>query len=130
MARDPYGAFESDAILVGGGKPHPSGFGVQVRALGRYAREMGLITMEEAVRKITSFPALRLGIKDRGVIREGCYADITVFNPKTVNDRSTYEDPVQPAEGIEYVLVNGQVVVEKEKHKKKILAGRVLKRQG
>jgi N-acyl-D-amino-acid deacylase len=130
MAKDPHGAFESDAILVGGGKPHPSAFGVQVRALGRYAREMGLIPMEEAVRKITSFPAMRLGIKDRGLVREGCYADITVFNPKTVKDRSTYEDPAQPAEGIEYVIVNGKVVVEKGKHHQKVLAGKVLKRMG
>jgi len=121
-------AFESDAILVGKGKPHPAAYGVMPRVLGRYVRETNLLTLEDAIRKITSLPARILGLRDRGVIREDAYADITIFNPNTVVDKSTYENPEQFPEGIEYVLINGKVVVDKGLHRKEVLAGKVLRR--
>lgn len=95
------------------GKPHPRAYGTFPRILGRYVREMSILTLEEAVRKMTSFPARRMGLKDRGLIMEGMWADITIFDPNTIIDKATYEDPHQYPEGIEYVLVNGEIVIEK-----------------
>jgi len=96
------------------GRPANLGtYGTFPRVLGRYAREWGVFSMEVAVQKITSMPAQRMGITDRGLLRPGLYADITVFDPNTVIDRETFENShVFPA-GIEYVMVNGQLVVER-----------------
>jgi N-acyl-D-amino-acid deacylase len=90
---------------------HPRAYGSFTRILGRYVREQRLMTLEYAVRKMTSLAAQRVGLADRGLVRPGMYADITVFDPRTVIDRATFEQPHQPSEGIEYVLVNGQVVL-------------------
>jgi N-acyl-D-amino-acid deacylase len=95
------------------GKPHPRAYGTFPRILGRYVREMGILTLEEAIKKMTSFPARRIGLKDRGLIMEGMYADITIFNPDIIIDKATYENPHQYPEGIEYVLINGEIVIEK-----------------
>jgi N-acyl-D-aspartate/D-glutamate deacylase len=84
--------------------------------LGIYVRERGLLRLEDAVRKMTSLNALKLGIADRGTLRAGAFADVTVFDPRRVMDRSTYEAPFQYSEGIEYVIVNGKPVVERGKH--------------
>jgi len=97
---------------LAGSKSHPRGWGSFVRILGRYVREERLLTLEEAVRRFTSRAAWRVGIKDRGMLREGMKADVTVFNPDTVRDAATYEEPAQYAEGISYVMVNGQLVVD------------------
>jgi dihydroorotase/N-acyl-D-amino-acid deacylase len=94
-------------------RPHPRTYGSFTRILGRYVREQQLMTLEYAVRKMTSLAAQRVGLADRGLVRPGMYADITVFNPATVSDRATFEQPHQPSVGIEYVLVNGQVVLTK-----------------
>ena len=94
-------------------RPHPRTYGSFTRILGRYVREQKLMPLEYAVRKITSLATQRVGLSDRGLIRPGMFADITVFNPATVMDRATFEDPHQPSVGIEYVLVNGQVVLRK-----------------
>ena len=91
---------------------HPRGFGAAPRLLGRYARDLRLFPVEEAVRKMTSLPARRLGLWDRGVLRPGMAADLTVFDPATVRDLATYEQPLRYAEGIEYVVVNGKVVLD------------------
>ena len=80
--------------------------------LGRYVRELNIITLEDAVRKMTSFPAQRLGLSDRGILREGLKADIAVFDPDTVRDRATFEQPHQYSEGVSLVVINGQVVFE------------------
>ena len=96
------------------GKPHPRYYGTYPRILGRYVKE-GTLRIEEAIRKMTSFPAQRFGLLDRGLIRPGMCADVTVFNPETVIDKATFEDPHQYPEGIEYVIVNGTVTVEKGK---------------
>ncbi len=99
-----------------GGKPHPRSYGTFPRILGKYVREEKLLRLEDAVRKMTSLPAQRLGLRDRGVIREGQWADIVIFDPDRVADRATFDDPHQYPIGIEYVLVNGKVVVEKGQH--------------
>jgi N-acyl-D-amino-acid deacylase len=98
------------------GKPHPRSFGTNPRVLGKYTRDEKVLTLEDAVRKMTSMPAAVLGLKDRGLLREGYWADIVVFDPDTVADMATYENPKQYPKGIDYVLVNGAVVIDKGHH--------------
>lgn len=98
------------------GNPHPRNFGTFPRVLGRYVREQNLLTLEQAVRKMTSLNAAKLGIYDRGILRPGLYADITVFDAKTVIDQATYSDPFHYNLGIRYVIVNGQIVLDQETH--------------
>jgi N-acyl-D-aspartate/D-glutamate deacylase len=98
------------------GHPHPRSFGTFPRVLGVYVRRLGLLKLEDAVRKMTSQNAAKLGLTDRGLLRPGCYADVAVFDPERVIDRATYAEPFQYAEGIEYVLLNGEVVLEHGKH--------------
>ncbi|MFX0059969.1 MAG: amidohydrolase family protein [Candidatus Hodarchaeota archaeon] len=109
------------------GKYHPRFYGTFPRILGKYVREEKLLVIEDAIRRMTSFPAQRLGLKDRGLIREGMYADIVIFNPETVIDKSTYEDPHHFPEGIPYVIVNGIIVVNKNKQKNRY-PGKILRR--
>jgi dihydroorotase/N-acyl-D-amino-acid deacylase len=94
-------------------RPHPRTYGSFTRILGRYVREQRLMPLEYAVRKMTSLATQRVGLTDRGLIRPGMFADITVFDPRTVSDRATFENPHQPSVGIAYVLVNGQVVIRR-----------------
>ncbi len=110
------------------GKPHPRGFGSYPRILGRYVREHGVLGLEEVVRKMTSFPAQRFGLLDRGLLRPGMWADIVVLDPGTVIDRATYQDPHQYPEGVEYVLVNGEVTVDGGEYTG-VLAGRTLRKR-
>jgi len=98
------------------GQPHPRSYGTFVRILGKYVREEKLLRLEEAVRKMTSLPAARLGLQDRGILREGLRADLVMFNAATVRDNATFTAPHQYPSGIDYVLVNGQIVVEEGKH--------------
>ncbi|HTU19989.1 MAG TPA: amidohydrolase family protein, partial [Gemmataceae bacterium] len=98
------------------GNPHPRSFGTFPRILGVYVRGRGLLRLEDAIRKMTSLSAAKLGLRDRGLLRAGQYADLTLFDPERVSDRATYTNPFQYSEGIEYVLVNGQVVLDKGKH--------------
>lgn len=98
------------------GNPHPRNFGTFPRVLGVYARERGLLRLEDAVRKMTSLNAAKLGIRDRGVLRPGAFADLVIFDPARVIDRSTYEEPFRYNDGIEYVMVNGQLVFERGRH--------------
>jgi N-acyl-D-amino-acid deacylase len=116
----------SDGILVGE-RPHPRAWGTFPRYLGHYARELGVISLEDAVRKMTSLPALRLGFPDRGLVRPGMAADLVCFDPRTVADRGTYEDPCQMPDGIPYVIVNGVPVVDDGRHTGR-LPGRALRR--
>lgn len=111
---------------LGVGKPHPRAYGTFPRLLGRYVREEQVLRLEEAIRKVTSTAAQRAGLRDRGILREGAHADIVVFNDRSITDRATYDKPREDNEGIEYVLVNGKVVVD---HNKIVgpLAGRVLR---
>jgi N-acyl-D-amino-acid deacylase len=92
--------------------PHPRGYGCFVQFLRRFVRERKLISLQEAVHKMSGFAAERFGLKDRGCIAEGLAADLVVFDPETVADRSTWQEPVQPAIGVDWVLVNGVPVIE------------------
>jgi N-acyl-D-amino-acid deacylase len=105
-------ASDGGVPVFGQGSPHPRSYGTFARVLGRYVRELKVIALEDAVRKMTAFPAQRLGLTDRGVLREGLKADIAVFDPETVRDRATYEQPHQYAEGVSLVVINGQIVFE------------------
>jgi N-acyl-D-aspartate/D-glutamate deacylase len=98
------------------GNPHPRSFGTFPRVLGIYVRERKLLRLEDAVRKMTSLNAAKVGIRDRGLLHAGQFADLTLFDPDKVIDRATYEKPFAYSEGIEYVIVNGKVVLEKDKH--------------
>jgi dihydroorotase/N-acyl-D-amino-acid deacylase len=93
-------------------KSHPRAWGSATRILGKYVREEKLLSLEEAVRKMTSLPASRMGLADRGIVRPGMAADLVAFDPDTVRDRATYENPLQYSEGMPYVAVNGQLVVD------------------
>jgi N-acyl-D-aspartate/D-glutamate deacylase len=98
------------------GNPHPRSFGTFPRVLGEYVRVKHLLRLEDAVRKMTSLNANKLGIRDRGELRTGMFADVTIFDPEKVIDRATYTEPFQYSEGIEYVFVNGQLVLERGQH--------------
>jgi N-acyl-D-amino-acid deacylase len=102
--------------VFGQGSPHPRGYGTNARILSEYVREKKIISLEEAVRRMTSLPAQKFGLNDRGLLREGYAADILVFDEKEVQDLSTYDKPHAFSKGFKYVIVNGQVVVENEKH--------------
>lgn len=113
--KQPWVMHSSDGSLVpfGQGFVHPRSYGSFPRVLGRYVREKKMLGLEEAVRKMTSLPAQTLRLRDRGLLREGFWADITIFDPETIIDKATYIDPHQYSEGIFYVLVNGQIVLER-----------------
>lgn len=97
---------------LGDASPHPRAYGTFPRVLGQYVREARVLSLEDAVRKMTAMPAARLGLRDRGCLRDGCVADVTVFDPARVRDAASYEDPHHYPEGIPYVLVNGIPVVD------------------
>jgi N-acyl-D-amino-acid deacylase len=113
--------------LLGEGKPHPRAYGTFARVLGRYSRELGVLGWEEAIHKMTGQPARRLGLRQRGEISTGAYADLVVLDPATVADRATFEEPHQYAGGIEHVVVNGVVVIAAGEHSG-ATPGRVLRR--
>ncbi len=98
------------------GNPHPRNFGTFPRVLGVYVREAKLLTLEDAIRKMTSLNAAKVGLRERGLLRVGHYADVTLFDPETVIDKATYTDPFHYPVGIEYVIVNGKVVIDDGKH--------------
>ena len=122
------GARANDGPLSGA-KSHPRGWGSYPRILGRYVRDEHLLTLEQAIHKMTGMPAQRVGINDRGLLRTGTFADLTIFDPKTVIDRATFEMPNQHPVGIEYVIVNGELEVDKGK-RTPALAGRALRGPG
>ena len=117
----------SDGIETDGGRPHPRLFGTFPCILGRFVREKAVLTLEEAVRKMTSMGFERLGIRDRGLLREGYCADVAVFDPEKIVDTATYEDPRQFPIGIEHVIVNGKRAVTDGKQTS-ALAGRVIRK--
>jgi N-acyl-D-amino-acid deacylase len=98
------------------GKPHPRNYGTFPRFLGVYVRERKALSLPQAVKKMAAMPAAKLGIKDRGTLKQGNFADIVVFDPVTIADKATYTDPEQYPAGIDYVLVNGQIVIDHDKH--------------
>jgi len=114
----PFNMFASDASIraYGQGVPHPRGYGTNARVLSKYVREERLLTLEEAIRRMTSLPAQKFGLRERGLLKEGMAADIVLFNEKEVQDLSTFVQPHQYSKGFSWVIVNGQIVVENEKH--------------
>jgi N-acyl-D-aspartate/D-glutamate deacylase len=98
------------------GNPHPRNFGTFPRVLGRYVRELQTLQLEDAIRKMTWLNAAKVGLRDRGLLVPGFYADITLFDPETVIDKSTYTEPFQYSDGIKWVIVNGKVVLEQGEH--------------
>ena len=93
------------------GKAHPRGYGSFPRILGHYVRDEHVLTLEEAIRKMTSLPANRVHLADRGLLKPGFFADIVVFDPQQIHDVATFEDPNRLSVGIRYVLVNGELVL-------------------
>jgi N-acyl-D-aspartate/D-glutamate deacylase len=98
------------------GGDHPRAFGNFPRIISEYVRKKQILTLPDAIRKMTSWPAARLRLPSRGLIKEGCWADVVIFDYDKIQDQSTYEFPYRTPTGIDYVLVNGQVVVENGKH--------------
>jgi len=113
--------------ILSEGKPHPRSYGTFSRVLGRFCREKKLISIEKAIQKTTALPAQKVGLDKRGLIKEGYFADITIFDPERIIDKSTYEEPHQYSEGIEYVIVNGKITVNKGNHTG-VTNGRVLRK--
>jgi N-acyl-D-aspartate/D-glutamate deacylase len=131
IMKQPWTSIGSDGTAVnpdgptGRTHPHPRYYGTFPRVLGRYVRELKVITLPEAIKKMTSMNADKVGIKDRGRLKEGLWADITIFDSARVIDRATFEQPAQFPLGIEYVIVNGTVTIDKEQHTG-ALAGKVI----
>lgn len=118
IMRYPFNMFASDASIrvFGEGVPHPRGYGTNARVLSKYVREEKVLSLEEAIRRMTSLPAQKFKLNDRGLLREGMAADIVIFDEKTVKDASTFQKPHQYSTGFRYVLVNGKVTVDNGKH--------------
>ena len=114
IMREPFTMIASDSgvRLFGSGVPHPRGYGNNARVLGRYVRELKIISLEDAIRKMTSLPAQTFNLRDRGHVREGFAADLVIFDPTTVGDKATFEQPHQYAQGFSSVIVNGQLVFD------------------
>jgi N-acyl-D-amino-acid deacylase len=124
----PWASIETDAILTGRGVPHPAAYGAFPRVLGHFARDLGLFSVEEAVRKMTTLPAERLGLRGRGRLAEGAAADVVAFDAAAIADRTSYREPTAAPAGIAYVLVNGTVVVQQGAVDTRLRAGTVLRR--
>lgn len=126
----PFNMIASDAGIArfGSGMPHPRAYGTNARVLGKYVREQNVIRLEEAIRRMTSLPAQKFNLRDRGLLREGMAADIVVFDETTVGDAATFVNPHAYSTGFRFVLVNGEVVVDAGKHTG-VRSGQVLKRQ-
>ncbi|MBY9001561.1 MAG: amidohydrolase family protein [Candidatus Heimdallarchaeota archaeon] len=109
------------------GKPHPRFYGTFPRVLGKFVREEQWFSLEEAIWKMTGFPAKKLGLEDRGLVKENYFADLVIFNPETVIDEATFDDPHRFSKGIEYVIVNGKITVEKG-IQNEVLEGKILRK--
>ena len=126
---NPRCAFMTDTILVSRGTPNPASFGNFPRILGRYSRDLGLFTLEEAIRRMTSFPAERIGLKDTGRLAEGYWADLVLFDPLTIADKTTPEHADTPPSGIHAVLISGEVIAQNGQVTSGARFGRVLRRK-
>jgi N-acyl-D-amino-acid deacylase len=129
LMRQPWTMASSDGglSLPGPSRPHPRGNGAFARRLAKYTRDRGVLSIEQAVRGMTSLPAQVFGFTDRGELRSGAFADVVVFDPAKVFDKATYEDPHQIAVGMDWIIVNGQIA-RREGEFTGIRAGRALKR--
>ncbi len=127
-AQHPLGAFCTDAEDYGRGCPHPAAYGAFARILFRFVRRRQSLSLEEAIRKMTAYPAQIFGLRDRGVIRPGASADLVLFDPRRIRDRATFDRPRQSAQGIEYVIINGRIVVARGQFQGEPV-GRLLRRR-
>ena len=116
VLRHPTTMIGSDGLPTLHAKPHPRLYGTFARVLGHYARDVGLLSLAEAVHRMTGFPARKFGIVDRGLVRPGAFADLVLFDPARIADVATYADPHHPPAGIVRVLVNGVEVVRDGAH--------------
>ncbi len=112
--RYPNAAVASDGAIIaqGRGQPHPRSYGTNARILADFVRERNILTLEDAIRRMTSLPARTFSFQDRGIIRPGFVADLVIFDPEWVADRATFEDPHQYGQGFDVVIVNGKVAVD------------------
>ena len=110
------GAALKPGTVDGLGLPHPRSYGNHARLIAKYVREEGVLSLPEAIRKMTSWPAMRMRIRSRGLVKEGMWADVVIFDLDKIDDRATYQEPLLSPVGIDWVLVNGQIVVENGKH--------------
>lgn len=126
----PFNMIASDAGIAryGSGMPHPRAYGTNARVLGRYVREQKIIRLEEAIRRMTSLPAQKFNLRDRGLLLEGMAADVVLFDEHTVGDAATFTNPHAYSTGFKFVLVNGEVVVDNGKHTG-TRSGQVLRRK-
>ena len=108
------------------GKPHPRYYGTFPRVLGKYVREEKYFSLAEGVKKMTSMPANKLGLKGRGELKKNYYADLVIFDPSQIIDKATFVNPHQLAVGIDYVMVNGKIAIEKGNHKNS-MSGKVIR---
>ncbi|MDP5121513.1 MAG: D-aminoacylase [Spirosomaceae bacterium] len=129
IVRYPFTMIASDAGIYAfnENQPHPRGYGSNARVLGRYVRDFQAIGLEEAIRKMTSLPAARFGIKNRGLVREGYAADLVIFDPETIRDEATFEKPHAYSSGIDYVIVNGEITLKNGQHTG-VLKGEVVRK--
>jgi dihydroorotase/N-acyl-D-amino-acid deacylase len=121
-------ASDGELAKFGEDHPHPRWYGTFPRVLGVYVREKGVLTLENAIQKMTMMPADRLGLKERGRIQENTFADVVIFNPETVVDKATFQNPHQYPEGIDFVMVNGVLAVDGGEFKD-VRSGKVLRRK-
>ncbi len=128
LIADPDCSIETDVVGVDFNNPFPVSYGNFTKVLGEIARDRKVISQEEAVRKMTFLPAQQMQIKERGILRNGYFADITIFNPRTINSRVTFKKHFQKSKGIEYVLINGKIVLEQGNYNANAFAGKVLRR--
>jgi N-acyl-D-amino-acid deacylase len=130
IMRYPNTAIASDGGVreFGVGMPHPRSYGTNARVLAEYVRKRGVITLEDAIRRMTSLPARTFGFRDRGAVQTGMAADLVIFDPARVEDKATFQAPHQYSEGFDYVVVNGKVAAEDGKPTG-VLAGTILRRR-
>lgn len=112
--RYPYTAVASDGSVteMGRGNPHPRSYGTNARVLAEYVRVRGVITLPDAIRRMTALPAQTFRLRDRGLLREGMAADLVVFDPARVDDKATFAKPHQYSQGFDFVMVNGKLAVD------------------
>ncbi len=127
LISDPKCSIMADVVGADYNTHTPVVYGAFTKVLGTLARDKGFMTQEEAVRRMTSLPAEQMQLKDRGIIRAGAFADITIFDPNSVANKATFEEPFQLSEGIAHVIINGEPVLNKGVYSPEILPGRVIR---
>jgi N-acyl-D-amino-acid deacylase len=128
LLQDPNCSVGTDIIGLDLNSPCPGAYGAFTRVLGKFVRERNAMPLEEAIRKMTSLPANQMQLKNRGLIKKGYYADITIFNSENIKSCATSQDPKRLSEGVEYVIINGKVVLDRAKYYPEPLAGKVIRR--